>query len=629
MFKKISKTDIMFLIPIWLFLSVVGNVGCCYLLELSNAETFLSSLFIKITVCLVNSGFLLYTLMKWSLIGNRKHMIRRICYSFIFGFLLALSYVLGYQLKMEGMTALGVKGKLFTLIMSVGVGISLTSVSNLWFTLMDSIKAKRNQETPALPGKKARNLFLLSFAIIFISWIPAFLAYYPAIMTYDFHRQMIEAYGGYMNTHHPLIHTCLIRLFYLLGKEIGSYETGMAIFSILQMLILSATFAYSCSMLSRLTGKKWPCWLSTAFFALLPIHPVLALSMTKDILFTAFFLLTVTLMLEYRMAQTKKMRIFLYCALILSGILMILFRNNAVYAFVVFIIFYLIFSKKQRLQILILCIVMVAGGLGAKSGLQKITNASSGSNVEMFSVPIQQMNYTGHNHMGYHTPEEYAILTYYVPEECWANYNPTIVDGAKHYINLYVFHKWEEDIFKTIKDWATIGLAYPNDYIDAFLQLTVGYWFMDDMTHAEVLGYGEDSNLGLLYTFNASVSEYFDGIESHSYLPGVLKLYSKIVNANEYQNWPVLSIFFKPAFYTWAMVLCIMSICYLKEKNKLVLVLFPFIYFLTLLLGPVVNFRYIYPIVAVIPFFMAWLFSRKDWNNSYIALPKQKEKTDK
>lgn len=625
MFKKTDRTNLLFMIPIWLFLAIYSNVGNCYLLELSNSDTFLSSLFVKIAVCLINAVFLFFTCLQWGTMKDRKHGIKKILYSFTFAFLLALSYVLGYQLKVQGMTDLGAKGKLFILIMSVAIGITFTSFTNLWFGYMDFIKNKNTDNVSPLAKKDALKLFWISFAVIFVCWIPAFLAYYPAIMSYDFNRQMTEAYGGFLNTHHPLIHTSLIRIFYLLGNRIGSYQISFAIFSILQMLILAATFAYSCSMLSRITNKKWPCLLSTAFFALLPVHPVLALCMTKDVLFTAFFLLMVTLMLEFRMAQTKKMRLFLPVAMLFTGILMIMFRNNAIYAFIAFSVFYLLFSKKQRLTLLILCILIVVGGYGSKALLQKATNASDGSNVEMVSVMIQQMNLAGYNHMGFHTQEQYDILNYYVPEECWDEYNPTIADGVKHHIYLYCFSHWDSDIVQTIKDWATIGLAYPNDYLDAFLHLTIGYWFIDDMTHAEVLGYGKDSDFGLLYTFNASGSQYFEGIESHSYLPGVEKWYSGVINANNYQNLPILSLLFKPAFYTWIMVLCMMSVCYLKETNKIVLFLYPFIYFLTLLLGPVVNFRYIYPIVAVIPLFVAWTFSHKNWINSYIALPETKK----
>ena len=72
----------------------------------------------------------------------------------------------------------------------------------------------------------------------------------------------------------------------------------MALYSLTQMLILSVVYAYACNMIGRLTRKTWPVVVAVLFFALTLIHPVLALSVTKDILFTAFFLLVVLLLLE-------------------------------------------------------------------------------------------------------------------------------------------------------------------------------------------------------------------------------------------------------------------------------------------------------------------------------------------
>ena len=101
--------------------------------------------------------------------------------------------------------------------------------------------------------------FFVSWAVIFVAWIPVFLAYYPAIMSYDCHRQFQEAIRGYIwfNSHHPLVHTFVIRMFLLLGEKIGSYEVGMALFSLLQMSILSVIYAYACNMVGRLVKKKW------------------------------------------------------------------------------------------------------------------------------------------------------------------------------------------------------------------------------------------------------------------------------------------------------------------------------------------------------------------------------------
>ncbi len=537
---------------------------------------------------------------------------RRLGYVWLTACLLGLALVLGYQMRMQGMTSVGVKGKLWILLVSVGIGIGLSPFVNLWFALLDKAVGRK---TEGAFGRSGR-CFLTSWGVIMLCWIPAFLAYFPAIMSYDFNRQSIEAVLGYLwfNTHHPLIHTFLIRCALKLGEAVGSYQAGMAVFSGVQMLILSAVMAYSCVMTGRLMRKKWPVVVTTLLFGLLPIHPVMGMAMTKDILFAAFFLLLLLLILERKLyrdthaAKGAKM-LGLDAAIVAVGIAMILFRNNAVYAFAVFAVFYVWWSRRERLQILLLCVLILVGGQSAKAAMQKAMNAGSGSEMEKYSVFIQQMCRVAVNQGGNLSDEDWWTINTYVPCDYWEDYNPTIADSIKGNVTNTAFQNWKDDIPGMLGDWFRLGLKYPNDYLDAFLALTSGYWFPDDVSHAEVLGYGEDTEKGLIYTFNASASEVFDGIENHSYLPGVLENYRRIINGNSYYDWPVLSNLFKPAFYCWLLFLLMLSAGYLKKRQKAVLCMLPFWNLMTLFLGPVVNFRYAYPIIIVIPFLLAWMFS--------------------
>ena len=596
---------------LWAGAVVFSGLSFSYLLNLMTGEKVFSQGALAVLLFAVLACFLPFPYQRWKQIEDDKKRKRRIWYDSAVSYLLALSFVLGYQIRMLGMTSGGVKGKLFILVVSAGIGLGLLPVADLWFGLLDRWSGLPDGSTVGIRRAwRWGRCFRVSWAVIFVFWLPVFLAYYPAIMSYDFHRQSQEAYQGYLwfNTHHPLIHTALIRWFLLLGEALDSYEVGMALFSIVQMLILSAAMAYSGSMIGRLTGRKWPVVVTVLVFALLPVHPVLALSMTKDTLFTAFFLFFLVLMVEYRMCGKGIKKWLLFAAMAADGILMLMFRNNAVYAFAVFAVFYIIWSKRERLQILLLCVVILAGGQGVKSGMQTAMQAGSGSQMEMYSVFVQQMCRAGLYRESDMDPFTAATISYYVPYEFWGDYNPALADSIKGNVTAYSFQNWKDDIPGMLKNWAKIGLQYPNEYVDAFLAMTSGYWFLDDVSHAEVLGYGEDTDLGLLYTFNASVSDVFEGVESHSYFPGLLKIYQKIVNGNCYYSWPVINNLFKPAFYCWAMVLVMISMLYRREIKKLVLCMLPFVYLLTLLLGPVVNMRYVYPVMVSVPFMLAGLF---------------------
>ena len=601
----LRKRKIYFL---WVALTVYSGVSLTYLFNLASGNRVATFSSFSILLFVILAVLFVWYYKEWCSLEKGKSLNRRIRYSCLLSYVLGLSFVLGYQIRMLGSTSLGFKGKAFILLVSGGIGAAFVPIVNLWFGLLDRLK-KQDVKQNEFP--KRRNIYLIYWLVILLCWIPVFLAYYPAIMSYDFHRQSQEAYKGYIwfNSHHPLIHTFLIRVFFQLGELINSYQVAMAIFSLLQMMILSAVLAYSCQMMERLLYKRWPSIAAMLLFALLPIHPVLALSMTKDILFTAFFLLFLLLMMELRMYQSGKLGgCLLYIAMALTGILMIMFRNNAVYAFIVFTVFYVIMSEKRKLQIAILCAVVLAGGQGAKSLMQNAMQAGSGSKVEMYSVFIQQFGRVGRYQGNSLSTEDYWLLDHYVHQEYWEKYNPPLADTVKGLVGVSNYLDWEDDIPAMLRDWLKFGLKYPNDYIDAFLALTSGYWFLDDVSHAEVLGYGDDTNLGLLYTFNASVSDYFEGIESHSFLPGLLNVYKKIVNGNCYFDWPVLSSLFKPAWYCWALVLVMISLVYLRCGRKVCLCLLPFLYLMTLFLGPVVNMRYVYPIIVAVPFLFAWLF---------------------
>ena len=597
----------------WIALSVYSGLSFCYVLNLMCQEILFSFSCLAIPLFLMVLWLIKKTLKRVCAEENKKETLRRGIYSVVLGSMLGMSFVLGYQMTAMKMTLPGYAGKSFIIFISVGLGIGIGSVIYFFYGWLD--KTIKVQVSNELIGRTKKLWFWISWGTIFVAWIPAFLAYYPAILSYDCHRQIQEAVSGYarFNSHHPLVHTFLIRMFLMLGEKIGSYETGMAVFSILQMLVLSVIFAYACNMIGRLTKKTWTVVVATAFFALLPIHPVLALSVTKDILFTAFFLLMFLLILEHNQAEGKLKKWLLLAAMLPVGIVMLLFRNNAIYAFAIFAVFYFFWAKKERMMILLLCAAVLLGGKYTAQGIQKGMHAGSGSKVEMFSVFLHQMARVGVKQGENLYIEDYMLIEKYVDDIYWSHYNPTIADGVKNNVAVSTFANWKDDIGGMLKDWFKIGIAYPNDYIDAFLALTSGYWFLDDVSHAEVLGYGERTNMGLLYTFNASESERFEGVESQSVLPGLLGVYKKIVNGNEYYNWPVLNLLFKPAFYCWSLIVIMATLAYKKQKKKWILCLYPLFYLATLLLGPVVNFRYIYPIVAVVPVLFAWLFSNCEW----------------
>lgn len=600
-----------------LLLAVGGTWGAGYLANLATGNNLFTQ-----SICSVLFAAALFLLLCKSIetICSRRESL----FSVSFAWFLGVTLVLGYQIRMVHMTSGGVTGKLFLLWMGLLAGIAVWPGIHFLFWLISPKTASEAHKTDTAYDvnktggkKKSTRVFLLSWGIIFLCWIPVFLAYYPAVMSYDFNVQSIQVVTEQYHTHHPLIHTGLLWIFFHLGEAIGSYQLGISFFALFQMLILSCIFGYSCTFIHRLAAKKWPLLVGILFYAILPVNSVLSVSITKDVLFSGFFLLFMLLLTERTFMKhttewSKKKMLLFDAAFILSGALMLLFRNNAIYAFVPFAIIYIIMNRKEWLRTLLVCALILVLGKGAGLGLQYGLHAATGSISEMCSVPMQQFARVGCLHGDELTEEDYACIDWYVYDEYWQRYNPPIADTVKITVAADGIEHWEEDLPKTFQDWMKIGLHYPNEYLDAFLCLTSGYWFLDDVSYAEVLGFDLEGRMGILYTFNASKSSVFDGIESHSLFPWLEKEMENIVTANTFFKWPVLSQLFKPALYCLFMAFAALVFWYKKQSKKELLILLPLLYLMTLLLGPVALMRYAYPFVIWAPVLLCMIFSSKE-----------------
>ena len=580
-----------------------GTYGISYLSKLFTNTAFSNSI-LSVGVFAVLAFILYLTFKDIDQLSDRKSKIHRITFAFAVAFIFALSLILGYQLRYTGMTECGFKGKGLIAARSILLAFSILPFSNMlfkWGELLAS--AKKTENSMAWNCTK---LFFISWGIIFLCLIPVFLAYYPAIMSYDFHRQSCEALQGFawFNAYQPLAHTWLIWVAFQIGHAVDSLEIGMACYSIFQMLLFSAACGYSCNVVYRLTRRKWPVIILIAFYGLFPYNSVLALSVTKDIPFSALFLVFVCLFVERTFLTTGKKQKNIDILWVLEGIIMMLFRNNALYAVAVFAIVLLIFnSTKQRVWILVMSLCLILGGKGALEGIQlAIGTELGGSPAEMFNVPIQQFARVGYYHGDNLDEETYALLDKYMPEEYWDAYNPPLADTVKLSFSTPFNTNWYNHYPDVFKAWLQIGLKYPNEYIDAFLILTSGYWFIDDVSFAEVLGYGPESRMGALYTHNSTVSDFLpEGIAHESNLPWLEDMLENIVSANCFYNWPVINCLFKPAFYCWALLLTAILCLYSRSKKKLLVTLLPLIYIATMFLGPVVLVRYVWPIMLTLP----------------------------
>lgn len=575
-------------------LSFLGTYGVCYLLELTGSR------YPDYSVMSALLAVALYLLLK----RVRRDQTRRhfVC-AWAVSFLLSLILIMGYQLDRFGMTDGGVRGKGMILLRSLCLAAALFPFGDMLFGLVERIPY--HIDSVGKTWKKGA-VFGICFGTIFLLWIPVWMAYYPIVMSYDFHRQVNEAYNGWIwfNSYQPLIHTWLIWLFLQIGGVLGSNEIGMGLFALFQMLVVSAAMGYACTAIYRMVKRKWAVVLTVLFYGIFPFCSVSMMIGTKDAIFSALFLTFTILFAERNLYHTER-RWVMEIPLVITAVMMMLFRYNALYAVAAFGVLSLVFAKgREKLRIFLLCALMTVGGKAAQEGIQHgLGTEIRGSDVEKYSLLLQQFARVGYLHGEDMDPEMYELVDKYVSAESWQGHMPALADASRSGVDFAGV--WEPDMAQVFQDWIKVGLRYPNEYIDAFLCVTGGFWFLDDRTYCEMQGWGNEDRKGAIFTNNSSASDTYEGIQHISKFPWLEEKLEDIVSNNAFYDWPVISVLFKPAVYTWSLLLIAAALLYRKQKKQAYICLFPLVYFGTMLLGPTVQFRYVVPVMITVPLLAA------------------------
>lgn len=178
-----------------------------------------------------------------------------------------------------------------------------------------------------------RKYFLLTALVIFLLWLPVFLAYYPGLFAYDVSRQIKEKIIGY-STKHPLLHTLYLQFFYyFIGNDVfKSYNKGIAAATLIQMAVFALMLSFAHLYLRRISiQKKWRVLLIGST-GILPFFSMLAIAMTKDTFFTGWFVIFFTILCYQERFPGFIEQHKIYRALYIVSITgTILFRNTGIY----------------------------------------------------------------------------------------------------------------------------------------------------------------------------------------------------------------------------------------------------------------------------------------------------------
>ena len=462
--------------------------------------------------------------------------------------------------------------------------------------------ALREGEQTEPQGRKAGNGFLhgkpaacfvFSFAVILVCWLPVWLAYYPGLWNYD-PWQAEQVISGIYSKHHPLLHTLLLGNCYRFALERNNANLAPILYSVIQGTICAAVFALTCTLIRQRTKSLVFFVITLLFFALFPVHPILAMSTTKDTLFSVMILLSALLFLF--MERSKP----IYKKLLIAAetpvlALVILFRNNAVYCFLLLILLcFLMIKKKQWRQILAVLVAGTILGIAADRGLGTFLKASPALMAEMCSVPSQMAGRV-QEQVDDPDPETLVFLKeFYTMDEL--SYTPDLADGTKCCLRL----ESRADLLHYIQGSIRLFLKYPAVCMDSFLYTTEGLWNLRDVSHTRI--YGTGNRQGYLAT---DIQPGYQ-IVPDSKFPILESFLERQFTENTFLEIPILHFLFAPAFYADILLLTICVMICGKNRKRLVIPLFLVFLVFTIALGPGILPRYVYPLMVCAPL-LVWM----------------------
>lgn len=502
---------------------------------------------------------------------------RNIYFCTFFAFLLTNFYVVGFLLTNN--FSLTINNILIAALISLLVCFPFGLILNILDSKMSSFFNKHSGDDSA----QQKRTFILYFFAIFVLWLVVFLAYYPGLFNYDVFMQIPQNIGSY-STHHPLLHTIMLQFFYYLFGD--NHNSGLVIYTLIQMAALAFSFSYEIFALRKLNTNKKFRVACIIWISITPIFSLLSISMTKDILFTAFFIVFVV---NLCLISFEEKYLDSNGFLVLTGLSVVfvaLFRNNGLYIVLITSMFLIIkYRKKVKLCLFLLFSILIIFFIN--NLLVYVLSASNDTINEMLSIPYQQISRTYLYEQNSISNDDKEIIKKLIPTI--KRYNPFKADEVKD------FGRASYSINDFIGVYIKYLIKFPNRYLEAFLYNTMGYWYIGDDSSSSIYGEGLENRQGYLPT---DTKKGF-GVTHTSYFPALEQLYESLFSDNKYKEIPILSIVFNISLYLWILIFCITKI--LINKKLLIPVLPIMLLIFTLFLGPCVLVRYAFPYISVLP----------------------------
>lgn len=390
-------------------------------------------------------------------------------FSFILSFILIVGSIVSSYLGYKSVVIFSFHNIIYSIVGIIGFNFLFRIFVCMIIEYINKIK---------ISGKRkfTKKMFGKIMFIIFVCWLPYFLRYFPAVMTPDSYYSLHYINNNILSDYHTFGHTWFVGIFILIGKFLfGKFNYAVAFYIIIQMLINAFVFTFIIKFLYEKNVKKIIIFIVGLIFCFSPLYAIYSITLWRDVLFGIIFVMLFISLYNYVDSGYKlsKNNIIIY---LISVFVMLFFRNNGIYVFLLFVPIFILFSKYNRKVIAISNVLIIIVYFVIKGPVFDYFGVQTTTSSEAYSIPLQQISrviVSGANI----EKNDYKYLDKVIDmEHISEEYNPTISDSIKRLVNNKELSKNKLKFFQV---WFKLLLKYPRTYVEAYLCQTLGYWYPD------------------------------------------------------------------------------------------------------------------------------------------------------
>lgn len=471
------------------------------------------------------------------------------------------------------------------IIYLLGNGILIYSVLSLIVPLVIDYKSTRKE-------KNYPKIFLISFLVIVICYIPYLIIFFPGIITADSLTGLNMVLKIYpVSDSHTILHLLFMYIPFKIGNLIfNNINISVGLISLTQIVVMALTFAYVIKFLNKRKVPNMILIIILLFYGLLPVNGFYSITLWKDIIFScSVVLLTIEC---FKLIERNNNITFKNSYMfVVTSLLVVFTRNNAIYMYVVLSLVSILVFKKNLKVIIPMIIIVFASYIMVKGPIFNALKIEKSSSAEYIAIPLQQIGRMAYKNVEF-TKDEKELIDKLIPvEELKKSYNPEITDPIK-FNKQYNTKEFEKNKKEYLKLWINLCYKHPKIAIEAYLTSTLGYWYP-----------------GVEYWVTTSkIDDNQIGIHIYSFVPNSFReKFSHIISSKI----PLIGFFNCIGFSFW-LIFTSIYITIKKKGKKILYIYVPVLgIWLTLLIAAPVfaEFRYTYSALLCLPVFIGLLFS--------------------